>query len=57
MNTGVVFAAHPWLSGPWETYLGYTERGGALAEHSHALNLWQYLAEFWVQVELFRCKQ
>ena len=42
---GGIFAAHPWLAGPWETYLGYSERGGgALAEHSHALNLWQYLA-------------
>ena len=42
---GGIFAAHPWLAGPWESYLGYSERGGgALAEHSHALNLWQYFA-------------
>lgn len=43
---GGIFAAHPWLAGPWESYLGFSERGGgALAEHSHALNLWQYLAK------------
>ena len=42
---GGIFAAHPWLAGPWESYLGFSERGGgALAEHSHALNLWQHLA-------------
>lgn len=40
-----IFAAHPWLSGPEDTYLGYTERGGgASGEHSHALNLWQHFA-------------
>ena len=43
---GGIFAAHPWLAGPWESYLGFSDRGGgALAEHSHALNLWQYLAK------------
>lgn len=40
-----IFAAHPWLRGPEDTYLGYWERGGgASGEHSHALNLWQHLA-------------
>jgi predicted dehydrogenase len=40
-----IFRAHPWLDGPQDTYLGYWRRGGgALSEHSHALNLWQYLA-------------
>lgn len=40
-----IFAAHPWLAGPWETYLGYWRRGGgAGGEHSHALHLWQYFA-------------
>jgi predicted dehydrogenase len=40
-----IFAAHPWLAGPEDTYLGYTERGGgASGEHSHALNLWQHFA-------------
>ena len=43
---GGIFAAHPWLAGPWESYLGFSQRGGgALAEHSHALNLWQYFAK------------
>ena len=41
-----IFAAHPWLSGPAETYLGYWRRGGgAGGENSHGLHLWQYLAE------------
>jgi predicted dehydrogenase len=40
-----IFKAHPWLSGPKDTYLGYIGRGGgASGEHSHALHLWQYLA-------------
>ena len=40
-----IFKAHPWLSGPQETYLGYWEAGGgASGEHSHALNLWQHFA-------------
>lgn len=41
-----IFNAHPWLDGPADTYLGYWKRGGgALGEHSHALNLWQYMAQ------------
>lgn len=41
-----IFAAHPWLSGPSDSYLGYWRRGGgASGEHSHALHLWQYLAD------------
>jgi predicted dehydrogenase len=40
-----IFSAHPWLRGPWDSYLGYSKRGGgALGEHSHALNLWQHCA-------------
>lgn len=40
-----IFNAHPWLSGPADTYLGYWMRGGgACGEHSHALNLWQHVA-------------
>lgn len=40
-----IFKAHPWLSGPEDSYLGYWEKGGgASGEHSHALHLWQYLA-------------
>lgn len=40
-----IFNAHPWLAGPQDTYLGFTERGGgALAEHSHGLNIWQHFA-------------
>jgi predicted dehydrogenase len=40
-----IFRAHPWLSGPADTYLGYWRRGGgASGEHSHALNLWQHFA-------------
>lgn len=42
---GGIFGAHPWLAGPWETYLGYWRRGGgASGEHSHAANLWQHFA-------------
>ena len=42
---GGIFAAHPWLDGPSETYLGFWERGGgACGEHSHAINLWQMFA-------------
>lgn len=41
-----IFAAHPWLAGPADTYLGYAARGGgASGEHSHALDLFRYLAE------------
>ncbi len=40
-----IFAAHPWLSGPEDTYLGYARRGGgAGCEHSHALHLYLTLA-------------
>lgn len=43
---GGIFGAHPWLSGPEDTYLGYYARGGgACGEHSHAINIWQYFAE------------
>lgn len=42
---GGIFAAHPWLAGPWDSYLGFWKRGGgASGEHSHAANLWQYFA-------------
>jgi len=42
---GGIFAAHPWLNGPSDSYLGYWKRGGgASAEHSHAINLWQHFA-------------
>lgn len=42
---GGIFNAHPWLSGPEDTYLGYSRRGGgASGEHSHAANLWQHFA-------------
>ena len=34
---GGIFEAHPWLDGPKDSYLGFSERGGgACAEHSHA---------------------
>lgn len=40
-----IFAAHPWLAGPQDSYLGYWKRGGgAGGEHSHALHLWLSLA-------------
>ena len=42
---GGIFAAHPWLKGPQDTYLGFFERGGgAGGEHSHAINIWQHFA-------------
>jgi predicted dehydrogenase len=42
---GGIFAAHPWLAGPADSYLGFSRRGGGAAgEHSHALNLWQHFA-------------
>jgi len=42
---GGIFAAHNWLEGPWESYLGFSARGGgASGEHSHAANLWQHFA-------------
>lgn len=42
---GGIFAAHPWLNGPSDTYLGYWKQGGgACGEHSHAINIWQHFA-------------
>jgi len=42
---GGIFEAHPWLSGPADSYLGSSrEGGGALSEHSHGLSLWQHIA-------------
>lgn len=44
---GGIFDAHPWLNGPSDTYLGYWKQGGgACAEHSHAINIWQHFAHF-----------
>jgi predicted dehydrogenase len=38
-----IMKAHPWLNGPQDSYLSRISRGGgALYEHSHALNLLQY---------------
>lgn len=42
---GGIFAAHPWLDGPKDSYLGYYKYGGgACGEHSHAINIWQHFA-------------
>jgi len=42
---GGIFGAHPWLSGPEESYLGFSKRGGgASGEHSHAINIWQHFS-------------
>lgn len=42
---GGIFAAHPWLSGPSDTYLGFWKRGGgACGEHSHGINNWQHFS-------------
>ena len=42
---GGIFGAHPWLRGPADSYLGFSARGGgALGEHSHAINIWQHFA-------------
>jgi predicted dehydrogenase len=42
-----IFAAHPWLKGPQDSYLGnYKSGGGATNEHSHALNLLLYFIDF-----------
>ncbi|MEE3255240.1 MAG: Gfo/Idh/MocA family oxidoreductase [Chloroflexota bacterium] len=44
-NWSGIFNAHPWLNGPSDTYLGFWQRGGgACAEHSHAISLWQHFA-------------
>jgi len=41
-----ILAAHPWLNGPRDSYLGFWRQGGgAGCEHSHALHLWQTFAE------------
>jgi len=43
---GGIFGAHPWLAGPADTYLGFSERGGgACGEHSHGISLWQHFAK------------
>jgi predicted dehydrogenase len=43
---GGIFKAHPWLSGPADSYLGFAARGGGAAgEHSHGINIWQHFAE------------
>ncbi len=40
-----IFAAHPWLSGPQDSYLGFSSRGGgALCEHSHGISIFQHFA-------------
>ncbi len=42
---GGIFKAHPWLSGPSDTYLGFASRGGgACGEHSHGIHIWQHFA-------------
>jgi len=44
---GGIFDAHPWLSGPADSYLGYSHRGGgACGEHSHGINLFQHFTRF-----------
>lgn len=53
-----ILSAHPWLRGPQDTYLGSWEKGGgASGEHSHALNLWQYLTQVigWGKVKEVSC--
>lgn len=52
-----IFKAHPWLSGPQDTYLGFWRRGGgAGGEHSHALHLWQVFAKAagWEKISNFK---
>lgn len=42
---GGIFKAHPWLSGPAASYLGFVNRGGgSIGEHSHGINIWQHFA-------------
>ena len=42
-----IFAAHPWLDGPSDSYLGFTTRGGgACHEHSHAVALGVHISSF-----------
>jgi predicted dehydrogenase len=46
-NWSGILKAHPWLKGPGDTYLGSTLRGGgALFEHSHGLDLWLQITNF-----------
>jgi len=43
---GGIFQAHPWLSGPKDSYLGFWERGGgACSEHSHGIAIWLYFSD------------
>ena len=40
-----IFKAHEWLDGPQDSYLGFSQRGGgAIGEHSHGINYWQFLS-------------
>jgi predicted dehydrogenase len=42
-----IFSAHPWIEGPSDSYLGKISKGGgALQEHSHALNLFLHFVRF-----------
>lgn len=42
---GGIFAAHPWLDGPRDSYLGKAANGGgACGEHSHGINIWQHFS-------------
>lgn len=42
---GGIFAAHPWLDGPSDSYLGRADLGGgACGEHSHGINIWQHFS-------------
>jgi len=44
---GGIFKAHPWLDGPYDSYLGYIERGGgACHEHSHAISIWAHFSHY-----------
>ena len=44
-DRGGIVSAHPWLSGPEDTYPGFSQKGGgASGEHSHAINIWQHFA-------------
>ena len=41
-----ILKAHPWLRSPQDSYLSsISHGGGALLEHSHALNLFQYFSD------------
>ena len=44
---GGIFKAHPWLSGPQDSYLGdFNLGGGAGFEHSHGINIWQHFSRY-----------